>query len=146
LGRGGVVICRVFYVGAFAFCWRDNHDLAAFCAQVAESLLRKFDRKYAQSVIPVLNLSIYAYRKPLQSCAEAFLDSCREAMAAGDVPVDWAIASLPWKMSKMPSYASARKMAFTVQSSSPTTACIWTTSNVNKHADTRLTTTHYRSR
>ena len=77
---------------AFALCGIDHHDLAAFCAKVSISLLGRFNHSYAHITIPTLNLSILAYRQPLQALAEEFRKANQDAMAVGDI--DWAVVSI----------------------------------------------------
>ena len=81
-----------FAACAFALCGLNNHSLASYCGKVAEYLVRVSNQKNGHIVVPSLNLSILAFRQPLQACIENFRHAYQEAMTVGDI--DWGTIAL----------------------------------------------------
>jgi len=66
-------------------------NLASFCCTVALALLDKYNNKYSQIVLTILNASIIPYNQPMQACVESFRRAYADSICVGDV--EWELHS-----------------------------------------------------
>ena len=77
---------------SFAMSGLGNHDLSCVASKVASALDDRFDKKYTNTVVCLLNMSILPHRQPIQACIESFRQSHKDACSVGDR--DWARISI----------------------------------------------------
>ena len=77
---------------SFVMSGLGNHSIARDSAKIALALLERFDQKYSNTVICLLNMSSLPYHQPVQACIEALRQGYKGAAAVGDR--DWARISI----------------------------------------------------
>ena len=77
---------------SFAMSGLGNHNLSHIASKIATALDNRFDRKYTNTVVCLLNMSILPHRQPIQACIESFRQSYKDACSVGDR--DWARISI----------------------------------------------------
>ena len=64
-----------------------NLELSSFCSTAALALLDKYNHKYSQVVLTLLNASILQYNQPMQACVESFRRAYADSICVGDIDI-----------------------------------------------------------